>query len=407
MLLKILAFLAFVSLGLPDGVLGVAWPSVRRTFGLPLSALGLLLAGAMLGYLASSFASGALVARAGVGRVLAWSSAVTAAAAFTSALAPAWPVMLVGGVLGGLGAGAIDAGINAHAAVAFSPRVVSWLHACYGVGATLGPLLMTAAVTGPLSWRGGYAAIALILAAMTAGFAATPHLWSRPPVPASASAPAADRHREPSAGSAGLLGTLRRPAAWAGIALFFLYTGLEVSAGQWAYSLLTESRGMSAAVAGVWVSAYWGSLTAGRVAVGALATRLSAVTLLRIGMLGAPGAAALLWLAHGPLGSLLALALLGLAFAGIFPMLIAETPARLGIAATRHAVGFQVAGACLGVAVLPGVVGVLAAHAGLEMTGPAIAVGAVLLFGLHEAVLRTTGAPRPLGLPGEAQRKKT
>jgi fucose permease len=318
--------------------------------------------------------------------------------------------MVVAGVLGGLGAGAIDAAINAHAAVAFSPRVVTWLHACYGVGATVGPLLMTVAVTGPLGWRGGYGAIALILAAMTACFAATVHLWSRPALPAApAVASAAEIGAvepgagEPGGGSSGLVGTLRRPATWAGIALFFLYTGLEVSAGQWAYSLLTESRGTTEAMAGAWVSAYWGSLTVGRIAVGGLATRLPAVALLRLGMLAAPVAGTLLWLAHGPLGSLLALVLLGLSFAGVFPLLIAETPARLGIAATRHAVGFQVAGACLGVAVLPGAVGVLAAHAGLEVTGPAIAVGALALLGLHEAVLRTT--PHADSSPGAAPRK--
>jgi len=133
-----IAFLAFVSLGLPDGVLGVAWPSIRGTFALPISQLGALLFAAMGGYLASSFSSGAVVARIGVGRLLLASSVVMVASLLGSALAPGWRVMLACGVLAGLGAGAIDAGINGYAAAHCSARTVNWLHACYGVGATLG-----------------------------------------------------------------------------------------------------------------------------------------------------------------------------------------------------------------------------------------------------------------------------
>ena len=177
-MLLAIALLAFVSLGLPDGVLGVAWPSIRRSFGLPPGQLGSLLASAMVGYLVSSFSSGALVARLGVGRVLLWSSVLMAVNAFTCALAPAWSVMVAAGLLAGLGAGAIDAGINAFAAARFSPRLVSWLHACYGVGAMLGPLLMTAVLTSGLGWRWGYAVIGVLLAAMAGSFLVTISLWT-------------------------------------------------------------------------------------------------------------------------------------------------------------------------------------------------------------------------------------
>jgi hypothetical protein len=142
-MLLAIALAAFVSLGLPDAVLGVAWPSIRRTFSLPADQLGTLLASAMAGYLVSSFSSGAVVARLGVGWLLFWSSALMVVNSLAYALAPTWGVMVAASVLAGLGAGAIDAGINAFAAARFSPRRVSWLHASYGVGATLGPLLMT------------------------------------------------------------------------------------------------------------------------------------------------------------------------------------------------------------------------------------------------------------------------
>src|SRR5262245_42438253 len=302
------AFLAFVRLGLPDGVVGVAWPSVRRSFDRPLSQLGVLLTAAMSGYLVSSFASGAVVARLGVGRVLLLSSAVTTAASLTYAAAPAWPVMVGGGVLTGLGAGAIDAAVNAFAATRFPPRTISWLHASYGLGAMAGPLIMTAAVMSDPGWRGGYVVIAALLAGMTVCFAATLRLWALA---------AGDGSSRAAARASGLVGTLRRPVVWANVALFFLYTGIEVTAGQWSFSLLTEGRGLTTAMAGTWVSVYWASLSVGRVLVGALAGRLASLTLLRLGMLGAPVGGLLLSADAGPTVSLLAMVTLGLSLAGI------------------------------------------------------------------------------------------
>jgi fucose permease len=385
-MLLLVAFLAFVSLGLPDGVLGVAWPSVRRSFDLPLSGLGVLLLAGMMGYLASSFSSGVVVARLGVGRVLLASSALTTVASLTYAAAPVWPVMVAGGALSGLGAGGIDAAINAYAADRFPARTISWLHASYGVGAMAGPLIMTAAIMASPGWRGGYAVIAACLATMTACFAATLSLWALP----------LDRgaRRAPAPVTPGPLATLRRSTAWTNMALFFLYTGMEVSAGQWSYSLLTEARGLTAAMAGTWVSLYWASLAVGRVLVGILATRMSALTLLRLGMLGSLVGALLLGAAAGPAMSLVALATLGLSLAGIFPLMIAETPARVGADTTTHAVGFQVAAAYLGTAVVPGVAGVLAARWGLETIAPYLASCAALLLILHEHALPASSSGR-------------
>ncbi len=386
-MLVVIAFLAFVSLGLPDGVLGVAWPSVRRSFGLPLSALGTLLAAAMSGYLVSTFGSGAVVARLGVGRVLLASSAVTTAASVTYSAAPAWPVMVAGGVLTGLGAGAIDAAINAYAATRFAPRTISWLHASYGVGAMGGPLIMTAALTSGSGWRGGYAVIAVLLGAMTACFAATVRLWTLPA--ATGAPPGSDGDAAPP----GLLATLRRPVVWTNVALFFLYTGLELTAGQWSYSLLTEGRGLSPAMAGSWVSAYWASLAAGRVLVGVAAAHLSTLAMLRIGMLGAPVGGLLLYADAGAAVSLLAMVTIGLSLAGIFPLMIAETPARLGKDATGHAVGLQVGAAYLGTAIVPGMAGILASRWGLETTPPFIVACALALLTLHEAAVRRARRP--------------
>ena len=376
-----IAVVAFVSLGLPDGALGVAWPSIQRSFGLPPDQLGALLASAMVGYLTSSFSSGAVVARLGVGRLLLWSTALMVANSLAYALAPGWGPMVGAGVLAGLGAGAIDAGINAFAAARFSPRRVSWLHASYGVGAMLGPLLMTAVIGSGVGWRWGYAVIGLVLAAMAVSFLLTVRLWDRnPSEPGTPS-----RAREP---AAGLLDTLVRPRVWLSISLFFVYTGLEVSAGQWSYSLFTEVRGVAPGLAGAWVAAFWAGLTAGRVASGALAGRLTGDGLLRLGNIGALVGTSLIWWDPGMSSGFLGLTVLGLALAPIYPTLIAETPKHLGPIHATSAIGFQVAAAYLGTAAIPGLAGVLAASVGLEIIGPCLFGTAALLLVLQEAARR-------------------
>jgi fucose permease len=387
-----IALVAFISLGLPDGVLGVAWPSIRRSFDLPPDQLGVLLAAAMTGYLVSSFSSGAVVARLGVGRVLLWSSILMVANSLAYALTPTWGLMVGAGVLAGLGAGAIDAAINAFAAARFTSRFVSWLHASYGVGAMMGPLLMTGVVTSGLGWRWGYAIIGLVLAAMTVSFLLTLRLWE----PERPQRPSASDTGEP---ASGLLATLRRPRVWLNIALFFVYTGLEVSAGQWSYSLFTEARGVSPGAAGASVAAYWAGLTAGRILSGILAGRLAGDAQLRIGTIGALVGTLLVWWDPGMGSGYLGLAALGVALAPIFPTLITQTPARIGAAHAASAIGFQVAAAYLGTAAVPGLIGVLAGRGGLAVIGPCLFATALVLLLLQEAARSRPPAalPEPSG----------
>jgi fucose permease len=376
-----MAVLAFVSLGLPDGVLGVAWPSLRDALGLGQAELGGLLASAMVGYLASASAGGTLVVRLGVGSLLALSSLVMMLSAIGYAAAPARPVALVAALLAGLGGGAIDAGLNTFAARRLSPRLVTWLHACYGVGAMLGPLLVTAVLASGGSWRAAYGLLAAGLAVLTLAFTTTRADWDGPGAGAPATAETA---------AAPLGQTLARPAVWLNLALFFLYTGLEVTAAQWSYTLFTEARGLEPRPAGLAVSAYWASLGVGRVVFGGLAARHRPDRLLRLSLIGAPAAALLLWWAPQPLVGLVGLAALGFTFAPIFPLLVAGTPARLGHRHVTHAVGLQVAVAYLGAAAVPGAAGALAAAVGLEVIPPFVVGGAVVLALLHEVGARRT-----------------
>jgi len=218
------------------------------------------------------------------------------------------------------------------------------------VGAALGPLVMSAALATSPGWRGGYALIAAVLAAMAIAFLVTRRLWD-------VAAPPARLAVEP---APGLLDTLLRPRVWLNIALSFVYTGLEVSAGQWTYSLLTEGRGVAPAAAGAWTAVYWSGLTAGRIVSGALAGRVAAETLLRAATLGAVASTLLVWRDPGMGLGLVALAALGCCLAPIYPLLIAETPRRVGRPHAASAIGFQVAAAYLGTAAIPGAAGLLA-----------------------------------------------
>ncbi len=371
-----IAILAFVSLGLPDGVLGVAWPSIRHTFGLALSQLGVLLTAATAGYLIASFGSGTLVLRLGVGRLLVASSVLLVVSLGIFALAPVWPAIVLAGFLSGLGGGAIDAGINGFAASSFSPRRTAWLHASYGAGAAIGPLVMTGVLTVGASWRLGYAAVTAVLIGMTAAFALTVNAW---PGVRSGAMSALDR---------GLTITLRQTPVIAHLVLFFLYTGLEATAGQWTYSLFTERRDVSPAMAGTWSAVYWGSLTGGRIAVPAVLRRASIAQVLRATTALAPVAALLIWIGSGPTAWALGVALLGLALAPIYPLLISATPGRVGAEHATHAIGAQVAAAYLGGAAIPSIAGVMARTAGLETIGPVLTVAAIAVFLVHEWLLR-------------------
>jgi fucose permease len=372
-----LAYLGFVSLGLPDGLHGVAWPYVRATFHLSLDALGTLLVVFTVGYLLSSFSSGRLLARMSVGTLLAVSCLLMAVALAGYALTPGWWLMVMVTAIAGAGSGAIDAGLNTYAATHFSPRTVNWLHACYGVGASVGPVLMTSVLNAGYVWRWGYGIVAISQVVMAIAFGLTRRLWDG----GSSARSAAEE-----APAASTRATLRLPVVWLSVATFFVYTGLESAAGTWAFSLFTEGRGVAMREAGIWVSVYFGCLTAGRVVFGFVAEWRAARWLLRGCMVAVAVGAALIWLNMSALSSALGLALMGFAAGPIFPSLIAATPRRVGEAHTANAVGFQISAAVLGASLLPAAVGIIADRLGLESVGPALLSLALVLIALYESL---------------------
>ena len=383
-LLTLLAFLAFISLGLPDGLLGVSWPSIRATFDVPLEALGLLVAVTTAGYLTSSFFGGAILRRLSMGAVLALSTGAAAAALLGFAVSPRWPVMVMLGFVAGLGGGAIDASLNAYGARHFSARTLNWLHAFFGVGATIGPLVVTMVLSAGLVWRWSYAIVGTAQSILAIAFFFTRGRWL--PAPARATAGPSPE------GAARTLDTLRRPVVWLGTLVFFFYSGVEVVAGQWSYSLLTLGRGVPETTAGLFVTLYWGSLMVGRIVFGTIADRVPLANTLRLCILGAVVGALLFWLQPTRSLSLVGLMAIGFSFSPVFASLVSLTPSRVGLAHADSAIGFQIAAASLGGAALTGVTGVLADAFGLEVIGLAILVFTLILLALYEGFIRRGGS---------------
>lgn len=382
-LLPALASLAFVSLGLPDGLLGTAWPSIRASFDQPLHAQGSLLVVFTTGYVVASFGAGSLLTGLTLGHLLAVSGLANALALLGYAASPAWWILVALALLLGAGGGAIDAGINTWASTTHGPRMLNWLHACWGLGAALGPALVVLALEAGRSWRLAYGLVGLAQLGLALGFALTGQAWQAPRDSASASAPA------PTAWE-----TLRLPGARRGALAYFVYTGVEVGFGVWAFTLFTEGRGIAPATAGFWLSAYWGALTAGRLLVSVVGKRVSPGALVRGCLVAAAVGSGLVCLPRVDAAGFAGLTLVGLACGPVYPTMMATTPGRVPPGHAPHAVGFQVAAAALGAAFLPAGLGIVAQRLGLETLGPQLLGLSVAALAAHEALVRL---PTPRG----------
>lgn len=367
-------YLAFVSLGLPDSVLGVAWPDMRRSLGAPLEAAGLIAILLTVCSAVASVFSGPLNRIFGTGVVVLGSCALTVVGLLGYSLAPSYGWVLVAALPLGAGGGAVDSSLNAYVAAHCASRHMNWLHAFWGAGATLGPIVMTEAMVRGLGWRGGYQAIAALQGCLALLTLATLRQWSRTlPVAHTNAGTAAGRIRG-----------LRRPEPWVQISMFMLYSACEFSVGIWGASLLVEARQQSAATAGLWIALYYGGIMAGRLLTGMVADRMGNRLMARAGLVMALTGALLLTAREPDWLALPGLLLLGFGFAPVYPSLMHETPRRFEERTTQLVIGFQVGAACLGASALPSLVGLAAAHSTLEILGPWLVMGVVALLVANE-----------------------
>ena len=372
-----IAVMIFIALGVMGGLLNVAWTYMQVTFDVKVSAIGVLLVFATTGSLIAAFGSGAVIGRFGIGRVaLAGALLVTTGLAGV-ALAPAWAALVAITFVMYMGRGTLDAGMNNFVSANYDSAAMNWLHASWGVGLTAAPGIATfIIVTLGQSWRAGYAVMAAVALVLVALLAATRRQWDIAP---QAGAPLAARR-------ATMREILRLPVARWSIALFFVYGGVEIGTGQLVNTLLVESRGVAQEIASLWLSFYWGSFTVGRILIGALALRINDRAILRASTLIPIAGTALLVLRGAAIFDLAGLILIGLGLAAIFPILIAQTPGRVGRAHTANAIGFQVGFAGLGAAILPGLFGLATDPFGLEAIGYGLLINAIVLFALQRWV---------------------
>lgn len=373
------AYAIFIVLGFPDGMLGVAWPSMMQQFQLQNAQMGTMLLVATTGFLLTSFNSGRLIGWFGIARLLVVSCIVRGVGLLGIALAPDWSLLVAAAFLFGVGSGAIDGGMNTFFAMRVrSPRLMNWLHASFGLGATVGPILLTSLFSLGLTWRWGYVLVATLQVLVGLVVLLRAGEWQM----------RAEEAVATGTPQRSTLATLARPIVWINIAIFFFYAGIEVTAGNWSYSLFTEVRGVSPELAGLLSSLYWGSFTVGRVFFGVVADRFSAISTVRAMGIMAFVAALLLW--WNPINwvGFAGLLLLGFALAPVFPLLMTATPSRLGNADANNAIGFQVAAASFGIGVLPGLAGALADYSTLEAVTLFMVVGLLLVAILHELAVR-------------------
>ncbi|PFO07403.1 MFS transporter [Bacillus sp. AFS076308] len=362
--LLVIIYLAFISLGLPDSLLGAAWPVMQSDFGAPLETAGFLFMTIAGGTIISSLASGKVLNKFGTSKVTTVSVLMTAGALLGFHFAPSVVWLFVCAIPLGLGAGAVDAGLNDYVATHYKAHHMSWLHCFWGVGATLGPIIMAQFISEQNSWRNGYFAISGIQFALVIILFITLPLWNRV---TSNSNIILKEDPEDSKGEfydedAKDIKPLQMKGVKLSLATFLFYCGVESTVGLWGSSYLVNVKELQVALAAQWVSFYYAGITIGRFITGFITFKISNLTLIRMGQIIALVGAALLFLPLPSTFSLVGFIMIGLGLAPIFPCMLHETPTRFGKKHSKTIMGYQMAVAYTGSTFMPPLLGFIASH---------------------------------------------
>ena len=383
-LLLAVIYLSFISLGLPDSLLGSAWPSMYVEFGVPISYAGLISMIVSAGTIVSSLQSDRLTRRFGAGRVTAVSVGMTAVALFGFSVSHSFWLLCVWAVPYGLGAGGVDAALNNYVALHYASRHMSWLHCMWGVGASVGPAIISRAMLGGGAWNAGYRTISLLQIGLTAILLLSLPLWR---------GGAQDDGQKTQAEPLTLRQIFAIPGAKAVMVTFFCYCALEQTAILWASSYLTLHRGVPPQTAAGFASLFCIGITVGRGASGFLTMKLSDSQMIRLGEGVIAAGIALVLLPLGQTVTLTGLILVGLGCAPIYPCVIHSTPAHFGAERSQAVIGVQMASAYVGTCLMPPLFGLIAAHLSVALFPVYLLALLAAMFFMHEALLRQT---RPL-----------
>ncbi len=382
-LLLAVIYLSFISLGLPDSLLGSAWPVMHAELGVPTSWAGIISVIISMGTVVSSLQSDRLTKRLGAGRVTAASVGLTAAALFGFSASGSFWGLCLWAIPYGLGAGSVDAALNNYVALHYASRHMSWLHCMWGLGAAIGPYIMGLALSGSAGWQMGYRYISLLQIVLTAVLAATLPLWR---VHQRAGGGA-----EQDARPLTLSQILRIPGAKEVMAAFFCYCALEQTAILWSSSYLHLHRGVPAETAAGYAGLFFLGITAGRALSGFLTMKLSDPQMIRLGQgLIALGALTLLLPLHES-AALAGLVLVGLGCAPIYPCIIHSTPGHFGADKSQAVIGVQMASAYVGTCLMPPLFGLVSEHLSPALFPLYLLAILAVMAAAHEALLRRAG----------------
>ena len=374
-------YLSFISLGLPDSLLGSAWPVVRAELNAPLSTAGFVTMVIFAGTIVSSLMSDRLTRKFGAGLVTACSVALTCIALFGCSTADSVPALFLWSVPYGLGAGAVDAALNNYVALHYSARHMSWLHAFWGVGASLGPYIMGACLADGNNWRGGYSTVSLLQLILTVFLFLSLPVWNRV---RSDTSSGEDVRAVPLT----LPQAIRIRGVPYMLTAFFAYCALEGVCGLWASSYLVEYRGMDTEPAARFASLYCLGMTAGRFLNGFIADRAGDRRLIRIGCAVMLTGMGMVMITASDLFALAGLVVIGLGCAPVYPSIIHATPDNFGRENSQAIVGIQMASAYVGTTVIPPVFGLIASHIHIALYPYFMALFALLMLVMTERLNR-------------------
>ena len=359
-LLLALIYISFISLGLPDALLGAAWPTMCLEFDVPVSLAGVISVTVAAGTVVSSLLSDRLTLWLGSGKVTAFSVGLTALALFGFSRSSQFWHLLIWAVPYGLGAGSVDASLNNYVALHYASRHMSWLHCMWGLGASIGPWILGRALTGGMTWNTGYTYIGLFQIVLTAVLLLSLPLWK-------------NRKQKPSGGNdaprapLSLKQIFAIPGAKEVLIAFFCYCGAEQTAILWGSTYLVRHCGMSEDVAAGFGSLFLIGITAGRFLNGFLTLKLTDKALIRLGQGIMVLGVAVMWLPLGAGAAMAGLMLIGLGCAPIYPCVIHSTPDHFGEENSQAIIGVQMASAYTGVCLLPPLFGIIANHISVSL----------------------------------------
>lgn len=375
-----IAYAVFVAIGIASGLLNIAWTYMQPTFNVSLDSLGTLLTAGTIGGLIAAFMSGYIIGKFTIGKVILAGLLLAGFGLIGYGIAPMWVVLLFIAFITSIGKGTIDAGLNNFVSANYGASEMNWLHACWGIGLTIAPMIVTyITINLNQSWQVAY----WIMGGLVIGLGVLVLLslpqWRL-------NVPQNDESGHDDHGAT-LGETVRQPIVILSVLFFFIYGGLEIGTGQLANTLFIESREIPLAIASNWVSAYWGSFTIGRMLMGLLALRIGDKPLLYASLSMGVVGSFLLFLNLSDALSLTGLLLLGFGQAAIFPILISQTPHRVGIRHAANTIGFQVGFAGMGGATLAGIAGVVAENFGIETISAFLFITAIVLFSLYQLII--------------------